>query len=84
MQYSIYKKIIKCLFFHTLQIAELQVYGVWKALKYQSSDCLMMQSEIVCGRQMSARASTAAAWLVAIQIKKNARKGILFTITYSV
>ena len=27
----------------------------------------MMQSEIVCGRQMSACASTAAAWLVATQ-----------------
>jgi len=30
----------------------------------------MMQSEIVCGRHMSARASSAAAWLVATQIKR--------------
>ena len=30
----------------------------------------MMNSGIVCGRQMSARASSAAAWLVAIQKKR--------------
>ena len=33
----------------------------------ESSDCLMMQSEIVCDRLMYARASSAAAWLVDTQ-----------------